>query len=287
MKKLILVLCFVLIAFSARAETAWERVEKTRTLRCGYIILPPEFVKDVNTGKFSGVAYDVTNEIAKRLGLKVEWTEEVTFPTMAEGLKAGRYDALCFTLYRNTQRALVMDFTMPLFATPTLTFARHGDTRFDHNLAAIDNASVTIATVDGEMSSIIAKDQFPKAKTHSLPQTTPLSDMLLSVASGKADVTFINAAAAMPYLEKNPDTLHLVALDRPVNLYSHGLAMGLGEHTLKSALNVALAEMIDQGELDRILDQYEKAPGALYRLNPTFQVDAFALPKVKAKPAKN
>src|SRR5262249_13075574 len=83
---------------AARPPTAFERVTASGTLRCAYIVIPPRFVKDPQTGGFSGIAYDIVEEMAKSLNLKVDWAEEVNFGTLAEGLKTGRYDAVCFPL---------------------------------------------------------------------------------------------------------------------------------------------------------------------------------------------
>jgi len=110
----ILAALFVLIIFSVSSfasdkELTFDRVMRTNTLRCGYVVLPPQFIQDPKTGHFSGVAYDVVMEVAKRLQLKVEWTEQVNFATVGEGLKAGRYDAFCLTTYRWSNLARVFD----------------------------------------------------------------------------------------------------------------------------------------------------------------------------------
>src|SRR4051812_48435106 len=76
-----------------RKETAYERILRTGTLRCGYGIWPPVMLmKDANTGKISGVLVDITKEMAKALNLKVEWIEETGWAEWAEALKAHRFD---------------------------------------------------------------------------------------------------------------------------------------------------------------------------------------------------
>ena len=68
-------------AISSR-ETAYDRVMRTRTLRCGYVLYAPAVMKSLNTGAFSGIVYEITELMGKRLGLKVEWAEEVSFGSM-------------------------------------------------------------------------------------------------------------------------------------------------------------------------------------------------------------
>src|ERR1039458_10684502 len=74
------------------AVSAKDRVLKRGVIRAGYAIYPPASFKDPNTGKISGICVDVLEEAAKNLGLKVEWTEEVPWGTMIEGLQNERYD---------------------------------------------------------------------------------------------------------------------------------------------------------------------------------------------------
>src|SRR5208282_6510914 len=55
----------------------YERVTGSGKIRCGYLIYTPGCMKDLKTGKMSGIGPDVLSLAAKRLGLELEWTEEV------------------------------------------------------------------------------------------------------------------------------------------------------------------------------------------------------------------
>ena len=59
----------------AKKETTYERVMRTRTIRCGYFVWPPFLTKDLNTGALSGLNYDVAEEMGKLLDLKIEWSQ--------------------------------------------------------------------------------------------------------------------------------------------------------------------------------------------------------------------
>lgn len=254
----LLLIFSALPAFAAdQKESAYDRVMRTRTIRCAYILLPPEFSKDINTGKFSGAAYDVMEEVGKRLGLKVEWTEQVDFQSSVAGLNSGRYDAVCFSFYRYSAALSAADFSTPLFYTSTGVFARGNDRRFDQDLSAINSPNVTIATIDGEMSQFIAADDYPKAKTLSMPNMTDLSQMLKNVETGKADIAFVNGAVAAGYLKANPGKLKNVAAGNPVRFFSHGLMFPKGQYDFVRMIDLALAEMHDQGFIERILRQHD------------------------------
>ena len=264
---LLLAFCLTLQpTWAAEKESAFNRVMRTNTLRCGYVALPPQFIIDPKTGQFSGVSYDVVTEIAKRLHLKVEWTEQVNFATVGEGIKSGRYDAFCLTGYRWPNLARVFDYTDPVFYSTTNAYVRKNDHRFDRDLKTINDDKVTVATIDGEASEAIRNDDFPRAKIYSMPQDTAISMLLEAVDSGKADVALANPLMVMPYLQAKPDTIRRIEGHNPIRAYAHALAFGKGEQEMASTFNVALEEMLNSGVIDQILDRYEKIPHSFVRV---------------------
>lgn len=253
-------------ACAAEKESAFDRVMRTNTLRCSYVILPPQFILDPKTGQFSGVAYDVVTEIANRLHLKVEWTEQVNFATVGEGMKAGRYDAFCLTTYRWSNLARVFDYTNPIFYSTTDAYTRGGDNRFDNNLNAINDNKIKIASIDGEGAETIRNEDFPAAQLVTMPQDTPISMLLETVATGKADVAFTNPLIVMPYALAKPGTVKRVPSRYPIRAYAHALAFGKGEQEMVSTFNIVLDEMLNSGVIDKILDKYEKIPDSFIRV---------------------
>ncbi|MDD5586468.1 MAG: transporter substrate-binding domain-containing protein [Alphaproteobacteria bacterium] len=246
-------------------QPAFDRVIKSNKLRCGYIVLPPEFTKDPNTGAFGGIGFDVTEDIAKNLNLKVEWVEEVNFVTLTDGLKTGRYDALCFPLYLGrVAAARELDFTIPFMFTGTSVFVREDDHRFDGDSAFINSPDITVATMDGEASQFIRLEYFPATKDFSLPQTSDVSQILKSVADKKADVTFADQSVAAKYLEANPGVLRDLTASKPIRLHGHMFAVNKGETKLAAMLSMALQEMIYAGRLDKILDTYDATPASFF-----------------------
>ena len=63
-------------------------------MRCGYVSNPPSCIVDPNTGQLGGIFVDSIEAIGEELGIRIEWTEEVGFGSMIEGLVTGRYDAV-------------------------------------------------------------------------------------------------------------------------------------------------------------------------------------------------
>lgn len=253
-------------------KTIANRVLQTKKLRCGYIVWSPEFIKDPNSGEISGLAYDIITEAAKRLGWAIDWVEEVNFGNMVPALQSGRFDAICFSLYRDAPRANFARLSIPIFYSGTGIFVKADDDRFDTlPTADINNPDFSIATIDGEMSALTAQKAFPNAKQAALPQTSSAADLLMNVATGKADLTLVNTMAGAQFMQANPGQVKNITLTQPLEVFSHGFAFRTDSGETVETLNVVLQEMLDQGFIDKIIDRYSPQQGAYYRVKKNYQ----------------
>jgi ABC-type amino acid transport substrate-binding protein len=245
-----------------------KKVLDRGALRAAFIVAPPEMIRDVNTGQLSGISHDLAEKLCQKIGLKVQWQEEVNFANANEGLGT-RYDAICFTLYRVASRARVADYAQPVFYSGTGTYCRVGDERFSQNIAAINDSAITIATLDGDMASVFARERFPKAKTLALPQGTDISQMLMNVATGKADVTFANSIFGYNFMQNNAGKLQNIMAKKPLAVFGHSFVMPKGS-ALKELFDVGFSELLDGGVIDDILKKYEPFPNAYLRVAPPY-----------------
>lgn len=255
---------------SPASESIYEKVVERQTLRCGYIIYPPDSFKDVSSGRIYGIFPDVLAEAASRLGYKLEWIEEVSWGTMIEGLRTGRYDMMGTGVLRTASRAKAAHFTIPLFYEATGAFVRQDDNRFDGKINLINSQDVRIAVIDGEISDIVARSDFPKANRVSLPQLGDPSQLLLDVSSNKADVTFLATRLAARYLAANPGTIRNIALEHPVRISPVCYMIPIGDPQLESMINAALLEIHSSGLVRSIVQKYEEFPGSYYFNAPPF-----------------
>jgi len=253
----------------AKKETAFERVIRTNTLRCGYLVTPPQLTRDPNTKQMGGISYDIVTEAAKRLNISVEWTEEVSFGTMAEGLRTDRYDAFCFTAYRWSPWARVVTYSTPLYYSTTDVYVRADDTRFDGKMAALNDPKVTFSTIDASGGAVIRQQDFPLSRNFSMPSDTNLSMVFEAVATGKADATISNPLVVMPYLLANPNKLRRVRGVSAVRAYGHAFAFKKDEQALVALFDTVFEEMLTDGTINKILDKYEAIPHSFVRVkNP-------------------
>lgn len=262
---------------SPAQETVYDRVIKSGTIRCAYIVYPPATSKDPNTQRLYGIAVETMQEIGKKLDLKIEFTEETAWGQMIEGLEANRYDLVVSGIWPNAARAKRVDFTLPLFYSGIGAYVRSDDNRFTDSgsgLAAINNANIKTAAIDGEMSDIISREDFPNAARVSLPQTADISQVLLNVVQKKADVTFVEPYHGFQFLKNNPGTVKNLTPDRPLRIFGNTLMLRRGQMEFKTMLNTSIEQLLNSGFVDKLVNQYEGVPGALYRTDVPYRRNA-------------
>ncbi len=247
-------------------ETAFERVVRTNTLRCGYGVFAPYFMKDPITGAFSGIWHDFAEETGSMLGVKIEWVEEIGLDDIGIALDTKRVDAYCSALWVAGKRARSVNFLSPSAFEPMLAYVRVKDHRFDKDLKSLNDAQVGVSTMDSEGGGFIAQEDFPKAKQVSLPHLSGYPDMFKQVATGKADVVIAAPSGAMAYLKNNQGELRPLA-DKPLRTFPiSAFVVGYGQDALREALETAQKSVLVNGTMEKILQRYEPFPGAFLRV---------------------
>jgi polar amino acid transport system substrate-binding protein len=247
-------------------DAAFERVISSKVIKCGYVPYPPGLIKDPNTGKITGIFPETLEASAKDLGYQIKWTEEVGWGTMIEGLKAGRYDAICSPVWANSTRAQFAEFTQPFFYSGIGVYVRADERRFGNGLEGINSDGVTLATIDGEMTSIVADQDYPEAKRVALPQNSDVSQVLLNVLNHKADVTFVEPFVAEEFMKSHPGALRNLVAAKPVRIFPNTMLVAKGNYALKGLLDVMVSEMTNSGRADRLIAKYDLGSGTFYPL---------------------
>ncbi|MCB9988548.1 MAG: transporter substrate-binding domain-containing protein [Rhodospirillales bacterium] len=241
----------------AADETAYDRVMRTGKMRCGYAMWPPHvLVKDPNSGEIKGMIPDILEQAANNMDMEIEWTEEVGWGSFIESLRSNRIDAFCMVSWPTATRGRYVDYTPPLFYSVNNIYVRADDHRFDDDLSKINDPSVRVSVMDGEMSAVIHRDHFPEAQAVSIPQLAEPTQLLLNVKTGKADVAFMEPGMVKEFLKHNPGALRKVG-DKPFQVFPNSIAVLIGEVKLKAMLSTAITELINHGVVQGIVDKYE------------------------------
>lgn len=248
----------------APPQSAYDRVMESGTIRCGYGISPPWILRDPNTKEMSGLNVDTMKAIARRLNLKLEWGEETGWGTLAPALATGKVDVACSGLWIQGPQARELAFTRPYSYNSLYAYARADETRFNGNLAAINDPSIRFVTVDGEVTEQIHDLYFPKSQKASIPSGGANEHSYIQVTTGKADVVTLDDVSVAEFNRKNPDTPLKRLSDTPLITYGTGLAVDNDEMKLRDLLDAAITELANTGELEQIMRPYqERYPGAI------------------------
>ncbi len=241
-------------AIETAADTSTlDKIIEGGTLKCAYIPYPPFFDIDPNTGEMYGVSYDLMEEIGKRLNINIEWTEEVGWGSLTEGLHTKRYDAVCSAVWQTSTRSLRANFSKPYGYSSVDIWVRADDERFSNDITRINQKDVKIPVIDGEATSKLVSEHFPNAEIISLSQNTPFSDVLLNVKNGKADIVLAEPKIAAEFLKAHPGSLKKVTIEKPLSAYPIAFVLPKGEVDFKATIDNTIDEIFFTRTIDTIL----------------------------------
>ncbi|TAH35906.1 MAG: transporter substrate-binding domain-containing protein [Alphaproteobacteria bacterium] len=246
-------------------ETVLERIERTKTLRCGYNIEPPMNMVDANTGKVYGAIPDIVEKIAEYMNWKVEWTEQVPWSDLVVGLQANRYDLACVGKWVFIPQVRGGQFSQPLYFAKVHGYGRADESRFDDTLSTLNDPKFTIASIDGEINYYISRNKFPKAKRLEMPGIANPGELQLSVINNKADVTFLAKFSADDYIKTNPGKIKQLT-KQPVAFFDTALMFKGGEAAFGGALDAALRQMHGDGFIAATLDKWKVPADSIARV---------------------
>ena len=247
-----------------------SKVVEDGIIDVGYIAYPPAYIID-STGGHSGIFYDILTKLSENLDFNINYKYPVTWDGMISDVKSNKIDMVTTGIWPTSSRGKQVDFSKPLYYSVVKAYTYYGNTSFDSNISKVNNKEIRIATIDGEMTSIIAEIDFPNAKKVDSPQITGVSSTLLNVAAKKADVTFVEPAVALAYMEKNPRSIQEISGVAPLRVFPNCFLIPKGEERFKSTLNNAISELLNNGFVDRTIEKYETYPGSFGRVASPFK----------------
>lgn len=273
---LAIALCVMLVTgtnHAQAAETTYDRVMASKTIRCGYFTWPPYITKDANTGKLSGINYDIMEAIGKNLGLKIEWVAEIGVGDVVAGLETNKADVMCATVWPNAARTQNLTLTKPTFYSIAYAFVRADDKRFDGDLGKANKKDIKVSGIDGDITADLAIEKLPNATPAFLPQTASGSEILLQLMTKKADIALVDEGMVNDFMKSNPGTLRKVANVAPTRIFGEHLPVRRGEYHLRDMLDVSIQQLINDGLMDELVNKYRKDYNAVF-IAPTRTFEA-------------
>ncbi len=165
MRKLFLALGVCLLAFSqvAAAQSRLHDILDKGVLRVGTTgDWNPMTMKDPATNSYRGFDIDVTTELAKDLGVEVEFVA-TDWKTLVNGVTANKYD-ITGSASLNMSRAKVAGYSQPYFYLAFVPVVQKKDLEKFSDWSDFDKAEVKVAATLGTVQEKMVKEFFPSAE---------------------------------------------------------------------------------------------------------------------------
>ncbi|MDM0071611.1 ABC transporter substrate-binding protein [Variovorax sp. J31P207] len=261
-----------------------DAVRKSGVLRVGTSpTYPPLEFKDPMTQKLQGLDIDLATEIAKRLGLQIEWAEQ-SFDQLINSLDTGRIDMGASGMTDIPVRREKIDF-VDYFSTGTQLFTMADQAKglskaedvCGKDVAVNRNGIFFVRLQDFNKNVCVAR-KLPEIK-YSLTDKT--ADARLQILQGRV-VAAAQGVDAIRYLNespKSPDKGAFVLIGQPIAVDLAGFGFSKSNAALRDAVAHALTLMIADGSYARIFDAWALP----YAKVQAVTINAQALPAATSK----
>ncbi len=237
-------------------ETTFARVRRTKKLRiAGIPGTEPYYHKDIVTGAWTGFCVSMGEDLAKSMEAELE-ISETTWGNAVLDLQANKLDVF-FGLNPTPQRALVVDFSDPLFNNAFVLLARKDFS--PTTWAELNDPKVKIAVDIGSSHDQMITKTCPKAEIIRLEKS---ADASLAVQTGRADAQVLVTVLALTTVSKNPAIGHVV-LPTPSQATTTNLGFRKeADHAWVEYVNKWIAKTRAEGHVkDVVLANLQKLSG--------------------------
>jgi len=250
MKKFLSLILFVLVSFSAYAESNLNKILSSGELRVGTTgDWDPMTVKDPATNKYKGFDIDVMNELAKDMGVKVKFVA-AEWKTIVSGITSDRYD-ISTSVTKTPKRAEVAGFTDTYYKYGTVPLVLKKNLKKFSTWDSLNNENVTIATTLGTSQEEKAKEFFPKSKLNSVE--APARDFQ-EVLAGRADGNITSSTEANKLVVKYPQLA--IVPDGEKNPAFLAMMVAKGDDEWRNYVNSWIKKKKSSGFFTKLLAKY-------------------------------
>lgn len=240
----------------APAETTPAATGEFTTVEAGKLHMstnaafpPYEMIKE--DGTFEGIDVEVAGAIAEKLGLELV-VDDMGFDAALTAAQTGQSDMVMAGVTVNEERLEVMDFSVS-YATGVQVIIVKEDSPIQ-TVDDLANADM-IGTQKATTGYIYCSDT-PENGGYGEDHVTAYESGALAVqalVNGQVDAVVIDNEPAKAFVEQNEG---LKILDTEFAVEEYAIGVQKGNTALLDAINNALAELIEDGTVQSIVDKY-------------------------------
>lgn len=197
--------------------------------------------------KIVGIDAELADAIAAKLGLEAE-VEDMAFDSIIPAVTSGKADVGLAGMTASEDRMVSVDFSDTYVEAGQVIIVKKGSDIKDKSSLNGKTVGVQLGTTgdlyvsDSSNVENVTVQQFPKG-----------ADAVEALKTDKVDAVVIDNQPAKKFVENNSD---IEILDEPLTEESYAIAVAKDNKQLLDAVNKALAELKESGELDSILNKY-------------------------------
>lgn len=229
------------------AATEFTTVENGKLHMATNAAFPPyEMVAD--DGTFEGIDVDIAGKIAEKLGLELV-VDDMDFGSIITSVQTGKEDIALAGLTVTDERKQNVDFTDSYATGVQVVIVPE-----DSDIKTIDDLQgKLIGCQESTTGYTYCTDDYGEDMVTAFPSGANAVQALLT---GKIDAVVIDKQPAEAYVAQNEG---LKILDTEYVAENYAIGVSKDNTALRDAVNNALKELIDDGTVQAILDQYIKA----------------------------
>lgn len=179
----LLLLCAVLLvpAKAADGEDALTTIRERGVVRVALSHSPPNLVKDVTTGEWSGAWPDLFRSIFGSIDVEVEFVD-TPWGSMVPGLQSGNVDLAVLAILPN--RAVTVDYSDPVDFSPIAVLVPEGDPEETVTWSSLDREGFRISVLAGGAAEQMLRRMLQRAE---LVAAVDYNDSWLQLQTDRAD----------------------------------------------------------------------------------------------------
>ncbi|MCM3725078.1 amino acid ABC transporter substrate-binding protein [Neobacillus cucumis] len=206
----------------------------------------PPFTFHDTSGNLTGFDVDLANEVAKRLGVKVEY-KETQWDAMFAGLDAKRFDMIANEVGIRPDRQKKYDFSDPYITSAGVLIVNTSNTKVKkfEDIKGL-NAAQSLTSNYGDMA---------KKYGANLVGVEGFQQAVELLVQKRVDVTINDKLTYLDYKKQKPDAPIKIAATAN-DASSSGFMFRKKSDKLVDAVNKALKEMVDDGTYKKISEKW-------------------------------
>ncbi|CAM5414549.1 ABC transporter permease subunit [Mycolicibacterium aubagnense] len=236
----------VLAVTAGHAGADFDQIKQAGVFKIGTEGTYAPFTYHDTSGALVGFDVEIGREIAKRLGVKVEFLEG-KWDGLIAGIDAKRYDAVINQVGITEARKAKYDFSDPYIASKAVLIVRDDNTEIKD-----------FADLKGKKSAQSLTSNFGKIAEKNgaeLVGTDGFDQSIQLVLNGRVDGTINDSLSFFDFKKHKPDAKVKIVAQEANADYS-GVIVRKGDPELVAAINKALAEIKADGTYKKISETY-------------------------------